>query len=148
MSALPQNSSFANVYNGSLYGLMSWQQLAHFWEKSIDADAGWYLYAIGETLPEDPADANQVKQFIHEVDTLLRREHDEDYCGIVYTDDIEEPTLIKIYDPNHLGSSCCSGKTPPPLPGWLMSLMPPDELTPHRVIPANRKRWWQSFFHK
>jgi len=142
MSASPQYLSFANVYNGLLYSLMSWQQLTRFWEKSIDAGAGWYLYAIGETRPENPASAPQVKQFIHEVDTLLHHEHCEDYCGIVYTDDIEAPTLVKIYDPNHLGSSCGSSRMPPPLPGWLMSRMPPDELIPHRIIPANRKRWW------
>ncbi|HCA27114.1 MAG TPA: hypothetical protein DEP05_05660 [Betaproteobacteria bacterium] len=146
MSASPQYLSFANVYNGLLYSLMSWQQLTRFWEKSIDAGAGWYLYAIGEARPEKPANAHQVKQFIREIDMLLHHEHCEDYCGIVYADDIEAPTLVKIYDPNHLGSSCGSGKTPPPLPGWLMSRMPPDEMTPRRIIPANRKRWWRSFF--
>jgi hypothetical protein len=56
---------------------------------------------------------------------LLREEHREAYCGIVYADDLENPRLIKIYDPNKLGSSCGSSKNPPG-PGWIMSRLPPD----------------------
>ncbi len=31
-----------------------------------------------------------------------------DYCGIVYADDSENPTLVKVYDLNNLGPSCGS----------------------------------------
>jgi hypothetical protein len=72
----------------------------------------------------------------------LRAEHHESYCGIVYADDLENPSLIKIYDPNNLGSSCGSSKTPHP-PGWVMSRLPPDEIIAPRAAPENRKRWWQ-----
>jgi hypothetical protein len=72
----------------------------------------------------------------------LRAEHHESYCGIVYADDLENPRLIKIYDPNNLGSSCGSSKTPHP-PGWIMSRLPPDEIIAIRAAPENRKRWWQ-----
>jgi len=41
----------------------------------------------------------------------LRADHHESYCGIVYADDLDKPRLIKIYDPNNLGSSCGSSKT-------------------------------------
>ena len=125
-----------------LYSLLSWQQLAEFWAR-IDPSAGWYLYAVGEMPPEAPAQPAQVKAFIRQIDELLRRDHEEDYCGIVYADDLEQPSLIKIYDPQHLGSSCGSSKTTP-LPGWIISKMPPSEIHTTIAVPANRKRWWQA----
>ncbi|MDA8383955.1 MAG: hypothetical protein M0037_13040 [Betaproteobacteria bacterium] len=138
-----QGGSFESSLNGLLYSLLSWQQLAAFWPR-VDTSAGWFLYAVGESVPTRPATDEQVADFIQRVDALLRRDHREDYCGIVYADDLESPRFIKIYDPNHLGSSCGSSKTPP-LPGWIMSLTAPVELHAKRVLPGNRKRWWQAF---
>jgi hypothetical protein len=137
------DSDFTRKLGGMLYGVMQWEQLTAFWDK-IDANAGWYLYALGETVPAAPADAEHVKNFIAKVDKLLREEHREDYCSIVYADDLDRPTFVKIYDPNHLGSSCGSSKTVT-LPGWVMSQVPPVELTPSWIVPQSRKRWWQGF---
>ena len=139
-----EDSKFQRLLNGMLYSLMSWQQLADFW-KRIDLEGGWYLYAVGEALPQSPADASQVGNFIKEIDVLLRHDHRESYCGIVYADNLEQPNFVKIYDPNHLGSSCGSSKNPP-LPGWIMSRVPPSELELKWALPANRKRWWQTLF--
>lgn len=138
------DSEFQCKLNGLLFSLMSWEQLTAFWGK-VDRDAGWYLYAVGEALPATPADAAQVAHFMEHLDALLHREHHEKYCGIVYADDLETPSFVKIYDPAHLGSSCGSSKNSP-LPGWVMSLAPPEELKPKWVLPANRKRWWQNLF--
>lgn len=138
-----QVSEFDQCFNGTLYSLLSWKQLTDFWEL-LDADAGWYLYALGEARPLEPADAEHVTAFAREIDALLRREHHEDYCGIVYADDLDHPSLIKIYDPNHLGTSCGSSKHRI-LPGWVMSKMPPSDLSPSHLIPQNRKRWWRGF---
>jgi hypothetical protein len=135
------NSEFDALFDGQLFSLLSWNQLTAFWQK-VDTRAGWYLYALGEIRPEQPADDEHVATFIREIDQLLRKEHDEDYCGIVYADDLERPTLIKIYDPNHLGTSCGSSKLRI-LPGWVMSLLPPSDLSPSHHVPQNRRRWWQ-----
>lgn len=136
---------FHSRLNGLLFSVMSWQQLTDFWDR-VDRNGGWYLYAIGEELPESPSNNQQVGQFIEKLDALLRHDHHESYCGIVYADNLERPDFVKIYDPNHLGSSCGSGKNPPPLPGWVMSKVPPVELKPKWTLPANRKRWWQALF--
>jgi hypothetical protein len=138
-----QNSEFDQLFNGTLYSLLSWKQLTAFWGR-LDPGAGWYLYAVGETRPLAPADAEHVAAFTREIDALLRREHHEDYCGIVYADDLETPRLIKIYDPNHLGTSCGSSKHRI-LPGWIMSRMAPSDLEAPSFVPQNRKRWWQGF---
>lgn len=133
---------FQRALYGMLYGVMTWDQLTQFWDR-IDASAGWYLYAVGTEPPAQPADAGHVKKFILDLDGLLRHEHQEDYCSIVYADSLDHPSFIKIYDPNHLGSSCGSSKHPP-LPGWVMSLVPPAVLNP-TIVPQSRKRWWQGF---
>jgi hypothetical protein len=138
-----QPSEFNQLFDGTLYSLLSWKQLTAFWGR-LDPAAGWYLYALGEACPSEPADAEHVSAFIREIDVLLRREHHEDYCGIVYTNDLDQPRLIKIYDPNHLGTSCGSSKHRI-LPGWVMSQMPPADLAPSHLVPQNRKRWWQGF---
>ena len=141
---LPQttNDAFGRALSGKLYGIMRWDQLSAFWGK-VDASAGWYVYAVGESVPAEPADAQHVRKFIADIDVLLHKEHEEDYCGIVYVDDLAHPAFIKIYDPNHLGSSCGSSKNPP-LPGWTMSQIPPTELTT-TIVPQSRRRWWQGF---
>ena len=138
-----QPSEFDRLFDGTLYSLLSWDQLSAFWQR-LDPAAGWYLYALGEARPLEPADAEHVLAFTREIDSLLRREHHEDYCGIVYADNVDDPSLIKIYDPSHLGTSCGSSKHRI-LPGWVMSKMPPSDLDPTHHVPQNRKRWWQGF---
>jgi hypothetical protein len=145
MTAADQDhAEFDRLYNGLLFSLMSWEQLSDFWQR-LDTSAGWYLYAIGEALPEGISNAEATSRFLREIDALLHQDHHEDYCGIVYTDDLESPSLVKIYDPNNLGSSCGgTGKHAIP-PGWIMSRVPPREISPGGVIAGNRRRWWQAF---
>ena len=138
-------SEFDRYYSGLLYSVMRWDQLSEFWKK-VDAEAGWYLYAVGHDVPQTPSPADKVQQFMRELDELLRREHHEDYCAIVYADDLDAPNFITIYDPNHLGSSCGSSSMKSSvLPGWLMSRMPPRDLQINGVVTGQRKRWWQAF---
>ena len=134
-------TEFESKLDGMLFSLMSWDQLTAFWLR-IDPDARWYIYAVGQEVPTAPASSEQVKVFLREIDTLLRREHEENYCGIVYADDLQQPHFIKIYDPNNLGVSCGSSKVKV-LPGWVMSQVAPVELQA-RAVPASRTRWWQA----
>lgn len=145
-ATLPDSAQneFQRQMSGLLFSLLEWAQLSEFWSK-VDKDAGWYLYAVGEEVPVAPATPSQVEKFIVELDALLRHDHRECYCGIVYADNLNKPSFIKIYDPNHLGVSCGSSKTPT-LPGWIMSQTPPIELQQNYALPANRKRWWQGLF--
>jgi hypothetical protein len=61
---------------------------------------GWYVSLAGEVVPHAPLDADARKHFVEEMDALQRREHEHDYCGVVYADDPAPPSLIKIYDPH------------------------------------------------
>jgi hypothetical protein len=137
-------SAFHDLYAGRLWSVMSWEQLSGFWSR-IDPAAGWYLYAVGEEVPTMPAEAEQVAEFVRRVDALLRDDHRHDYCGIVYADNLERPTFVKIYDPNNLGVSCGFSTNPPP-PGWIMSRVPPEDLQPAHRVPEGRRRWWRALF--
>jgi hypothetical protein len=134
------------AFRGSFTSALRWHHLDALWER-LRAQPGddWYIYAVGEAPPLACASREQLHRFIQEIDHLLRSEHHEDYCGIVYADDLQAPAFIKIYDPHHLGVSC-GYSTNPPLPGWVLSKLPPCDLPSNRILPGNRKRWWQRLF--
>jgi hypothetical protein len=142
-----QNHSFIAAYRGSFRSALHWEHLDALWEAVLEqTDGPWYVYAVGEPPPEEPVEAPDLERFVSEVDTLLRREHDEDYCGIVYADDMQAPSFVKIYDPNNLGSSCGPGFGVPIHPGWILSRVPPVDLDAATPPPGNRRRWWQRVF--
>lgn len=137
---------FYDAYRGSFRGLRRWSDLDTLWKTlGGKADQNWYIYAIGEAVPDSPVTAKQLDLFIDEINTLLHNEHKEEYCGIVYVDDTTDPAFIKIYDPNNLGVTCGFSDSPP-LPGWIISKLPPLELSQSTFLPQNRRRWWRRLF--
>ena len=137
---------YIQAFRGKFTSVMRWPQLDEFWENlKSQVDDAWYIYAVGETPPEVPVDKASVLKFIDEIDVLLRKDHDEDYCGIVYIDNKETPAYIKIFDPNNLGVSCGFSEKPP-LPGWILSKVQPIELEDALYPPNNRRKWWQRIF--
>ncbi|MHB1512428.1 MAG: hypothetical protein ACYCTF_13495 [Acidiferrobacter sp.] len=140
-------SLFQARLTGPFAGIVSWNQLTELWSVVRESPEGWYVYAIGEPAPTEPETVENLLRFIDKIDELLRREHREDYCGIVYADDKANPTFIKVFDPHNLGSSCGSSgmKT---LPGWLMTRMAPEPLEDPRPLPEGRKRWWRGLFQR
>ncbi|HYQ72454.1 MAG TPA: hypothetical protein VET88_11080 [Gammaproteobacteria bacterium] len=126
--------------------MLRWEQLDALWEVlARDAGGGWYIYAVGEPPPVRPASSAVLQRFLTEIGELLRREHDEPYCGIVYTDSMTAPAFVKIFDPNNLGVSC-GYSDDPPLPGWILSKLPPVDLEAPSLLPGNRRRWWRRLF--
>lgn len=139
------SSPFMDAYRGYLSNILKWEELDTLWQTLRNSPERWYIYAVGETPPNEPSGGEQLLTFVAEIDKLLRQEHGEDYCGIVYVDDRERPSLVKIYDPNHLGSSCGPGWGEV-LPGWVLSTMAPQELEDTAPVANNRRRWWQGLF--
>lgn len=141
-----KDDDFQTRLRGRFVSLLRWEDLETFWNTlRQQAGAGWYIYAVGDTVPREPVSDETLLEFINEMDSLLRREHKEEYCGIVYTDKLDQPSLVKIYDPNNLGVTCGFSTNPPP-PGWILSQQPPDEVIRGGPLPGNRKRWWQAFW--
>ena len=138
--------AYLTAFKGSFTSTMRWPDLDVFWSTFRScADDHWYIYAVGEEPPEDTVSKQHLLNFVDRVDELLRKEHDEDYCGIVYVDNKESPEFIKIFDPNNLGVSCGFSEKPP-LPGWVLSRVQPVELEAALYPPKNRQRWWQRLF--
>ena len=137
---------FLRAFRGGFTSALRWPQLDQLWEVLRDrADEGWYVYQVGEVPPSEPVSGEQFARFLGEIHTLLRRDHEEDYCGIVYADDMQNPRLVKIYDPHNLGVVCGSSDKPP-LPGWVLSRLPPCDLPSAMVPTGSRRRWWKRLF--
>jgi len=138
--------TFRIAFRGRFHSILRWEQLEELWRVlHHDAEAGWYIYAVGEQPPPSPVNGELLKTFLAEIEQLLRKEHDEEYCGIVYTDSFELPQFVKIFDPNNLGVSCGFSDNPP-LPGWILSKLQPTDLSADIPLPGNRRRWWRRLF--
>jgi hypothetical protein len=143
MNAIDTKNDFLQAFRGRFVGIMEWDELDQFWQTVVRrADKGWYIYAVGEAIPDRPGSAADVETFVKEIAALLRKEHEEEYCGIVYVDNKAEPRFIKIFDPNNLGVVCGYSDNPP-LPGWILSTIRPVDLKGNSILPGNRRRWWQ-----
>ena len=140
------DTEFYTRYRGGFSGILKWPQLDDLWQViTCKADAGWFIYAIGEPLPERSASAETLTVFIKEITKLLKKEHKHDYCGVVYVDDKTDPEFIKIYDPNNLGVVCGFSDNPP-VPGWILTLIKPEPLDENTFLTQSRQRWWQRIF--
>lgn len=139
-------SAYMSQYNGALSGLMRWPQLdvLHSALNSSN-DGGWYVYYVGEEVPSAALSSQKFAHFVDEITQLLHRDHQEEFLGIVYADDLEQPSFVKIYDPNNLGAACGSSGMRV-LPGWTLSRCPPVDLNAEIPNPGGRRRWWQGLF--
>ena len=139
-------NTYAEQFRGNFKSALRWHDLDDLWKTLRALNKGqWFVYHVGDTPPTEMASTDTLEHFIDEVDQLLHEEHEEDYCGIVYADNLEQPSMIKIFDPNNLGVSCGYSDNPP-LPGWVLSLTSPQDLPQAFPPPGNRKRWWEKIF--
>ncbi len=140
------NSPFLTAFRGRFVGVLRWDQLDALWAALLaHGGSGWYVYHVGEPPPDAPLVPEALQRVIQGIDTLLRTDHAYEYCGIVYADSLSEPQFVKIFDPNHLGSSCGSSGMQV-LPSWTISLVAPTDLPAALPPPNNRRRWWQRLF--
>lgn len=139
------SQDFLNRMDGSFRGMLQWADLDALWARVRANPEGWYVSLVGVEPAQQTMTAAALDTFITEVDSLLRREHDYNYCGIVYADDPERPSFIKIYDPHNLGSSCGSSGVRIP-PRWVLSRVPPALIVDETPLPNSRRRWWQKIF--
>ena len=145
MAAMTGPQPFYTALRGNFSSLLAWDDLDQFWNIVRAQPNGWYIYAVGEPVPTQPSNATELNKFLDAVYALLRNDHREDYCGIVYADDRRAPSLVKIFDPHNLGVSCGFSKNPPQ-PGWILSRLAPLPLNDPRPLPESRRRWWRALW--
>lgn len=136
---------FTARMNGRFYGVLQWSELDALWSKVRAEPEGWYASLTGEAPPVAAMSAAALNSFITEIDALLRREHDYNYCGVVYVDDPANPGLLKIFDPHNMGTGCRVGGDPIP-PLWILSRMQPVLIQNSAPLSGSRRRWWQGLF--
>lgn len=135
---------YMQTFKGYFRGIKGWDDLTQFWEALRQHNHGqWYVYATDQRPPVAPLSREELEEFILLADQELRSQHEEDYCGIVYADNTEEPTFIKVYDPKNLGVVCGFSDNPP-LPKWVLSHIKPIDLDA-ATTPAGR---WKKLLHR
>lgn len=139
-----ENSDYMQAFKGYFLGIKSWDDLTQLWNALRQHNQGqWYVYTTDERPPASPLPAAELEQFIQLVDKELYDNHEEDYCGIVYVDNLGTPTFIKIYDPNNLGVVCGFSDNPP-LPKYVLSHIKPVDIEAATTPPSR----WKKLLHR
>jgi len=127
------------AFYGKFTGIKHWHELDKLFARlTQNADDNWYIMEDQAEVVTTPLSRKAVGDFLSIAGDYLHKEHDETYCGIVYVDDIHQPTFIKIYDPHNLGVVCGFSDNPP-LPKWTLSRIPPCSL--YKDKPKKWNQW-------
>lgn len=124
LSGVDDAQAFRDRFRGRFAGLLAWEDVAAVFARVIAAPSGWWIYDTREPLPGAPEDTCRLAERVGEIEGFLRRHQRADYCGFVYVDDKDVPTLIKVFDPRN-ASSCSLGS---PVPVYTLSRMKPTSL--------------------
>lgn len=113
---------------GTLAGIIDWKILDQIFSNIQHSDdSNWRLYSNGTPLPGDKQSRDvdtggDLASSLQSLNVYLRLAHPRNYCGLVFTDSLTAPTLIRIFDPKFLTSMCnIYGNTP--APSWVISSM-------------------------
>jgi len=143
MTLMTETNPYKEANTGSLKGIRRWQAFDDFWQKLETLNDGqWFIYDTTKNPPTETVSKAAFTDFLTMTNQLLHEQHQEDYCGIVYVDNMDEPRFIKIYDPANLGVVCGFSDNPP-LPGWIISRLTPCDL--HKPAPPSL---WKKYLHK
>ncbi|KAG1694815.1 Carbamoyl-phosphate synthase small chain [Nymphon striatum] len=147
-SSQQSTKSYKDLFKGKFYGVLRWHQLDSIWNiLTLMQTRGWYVYEVNKQVPENTLIAEELQSKIASLDAYIREHHEEEYCGIVYANELDTPDFIKVFDPKNLGTSCSIAKTPP-LPKWIISLAKPEDLSVNDDEPNKPKRWLGNLFAK
>ena len=112
----------------TLAGIIDWDILDQIWHVIQHSDdSTWQVFNNDTPLPgENRATivdtSGGLASSLKALKAHLRQSHQHDYCGLVFTDSLTEPTLIRIFDPKFITSMCnIYGDTP--APSWVISTM-------------------------
>lgn len=138
--------NFIERYRGNFTGILRWSDFDALWTLLAgQAAASWFVYRVGETPPVTSAAPEAWQQFLADTARLLKDRHKEDYCGVVYVDVRNDPGMVKIFDPDNLGM-VCGFSDQPPLPGWVLSKSPPQDLV--LAMRPEPRPWWRRLWRR
>ena len=134
--------NFEHKLSGRFEGILCWSDLDDLWRAVHKSSKAWYIYEVGMDVPDTSLRAEKLAAEIARIDKILRDNHDEDYCGIVYADNPKAPSLIKVFGPKNLGASCGSSGAKV-WPRWIFSHMQPTAVGV-ALDAAGKPKWWQN----
>jgi hypothetical protein len=114
-------------FKGRFIGVMQLDDCDVLLQNLIDTPDDWFIYDTLTTMPSETLSADVFVEKIKHIKSIVDEEHDERYCGIVYTDDLKNPSFVKIFHPKNLGKTCGSSEHPP-MPQWLISKEKPMDV--------------------
>jgi hypothetical protein len=117
--------TYTQQLHSRFYGIMSWEECDALFQYLHHHPDNWYIYDITQEVPTQILTTQECITTLTHIQDIIKELHQERYCGIVYSDDIHHPTMIKIFHPHNLGKSCGSSETPP-LPQWIVSKSQPE----------------------
>lgn len=120
-------------FKGRFIGIMQWDDCHTLFEKLHDNPNDWYLYDTLKVAPKMVTNANEFINTLNNINKIIKSEHRERYCGIVYTNDLDKPDFVKIFHPNNLGKVCGNSENPP-IPRWLLSKDKPIDIEAERQL--------------
>jgi hypothetical protein len=138
--------NFEQSLHGRFEGILRWPDLDDLWVQVKASKRPWYIYEVGMDVPDAPISETKLAGEIDAINKLLRDNHDEDYCGIVYVDDPETPTLVKVFGPKNLGASCGSSGSKT-WPRWILSHMAPSAVGV-KLDDKGKPTWWKALRFK
>ncbi|SFV51862.1 hypothetical protein MNB_SUP05-5-844 [hydrothermal vent metagenome] len=132
--------NYLKQFQGRFIGIMKWEDFETFWKLLKNQSNDWFFYDLTTKVPTQKINIHNDLNKIH---NIIKELHQERYCGIVYSDDLQQPTMVKIFHPKNLGKSCGSSKNPP-LPQWVISKIKPIDLS--YLLPKEKTNWLSKFF--
>ena len=138
---------YLEKFKSNFYGMLYWPDLDALWQTlgkktNQHPSTQWYIYDLTEQPPATTVNGSELQAFVRDIDQWLRETHHEKYCGVVYADDKDNPSFIKIFHPKRMGHGVCSIAKEAPLPGWVISTLKPTDLN---QSPAASSSWWKKF---
>lgn len=129
---------------GKFTSILKWEDLDGFWQTVHASESPWFIYDTDLEPPINVVSHEELMSFIRRANTMLHERHKQDYCGIVYADNLDEPHMVKIYDPDNLGVVCGYSDNPP-LPKWILSHLHPASLARPAKEPPFWRKWLPDF---
>lgn len=119
--------SYLENFRGRFVGLLRWNDCDELLE-IIKADpTDWYVYDTLIGVPKTTLSKELFLLKLSEIKEILVADHKGVRCGTVFTDDLDKPTFVKIFNPNNLGKVCGFSESPA-IPQWLLSKEQPEDI--------------------
>jgi TusA-related sulfurtransferase len=123
-----EDDNFIELAQGNLYGLLSWDEFDQTCQYIKDAkDHNWYIYEIDKPLPDNASTDAQINQFIDSLNANIHEEYSREHCGIAFVDSVDNPSILKVFNPKLL-KSICNIYGSSPIHGWVISRNKPVDL--------------------